>query len=393
MKLLFFSEARLAQTADNKFYSADQSFSYQMFERYLTVFNNVSVVARCAITKEDAVDENTRVDGEGVTVMPLPYYIGPFEYLIQRNKLTKKLRNYIDSNPDSANICRVPGMIGTIAAKYLIRRGRPYGVEVVGDPRDVFAPGSFQHPFRAVFRQNSVSNQKLVIKGASASIYVTKKTLQTRYPHANKTFSTSASNVMLSSVAFVELAKILCHDPPYSVVSVGSLATMYKSPDIAIAAISFLKKNGLSVSLQWVGNGRYQHEMMALAEKKGVSNRVTFVGNVTSAQEVRHYLDAADLFVLPSRTEGLPRALVEAMARGLPCIGTDIGGIPELLERKALVPANNSEILAKKIQSFLDSPELADDQAKRNLGEAHSYAYEYLEARRKEFYNYLKKIS
>ena len=108
---------------------------------------------------------------------------------------------------------------------------------------------------------------------------------------------------------------------------------------------------------------------------------------------MRHYLDAADLFILSSRTEGLPRALVEAMARGLPCIGTDIGGIPELLERKALVPVNNSELLAKKIYSFLNSPELADNQAKRNLKEAHSYAIEYLEARRIEFYNYLKKIS
>ena len=99
------------------------------------------------------------------------------------------------------------------------------------------------------------------------------------------------------------------------------------------------------------------------------------------------------MFVLPSRTEGLPCALVETVARGLPCIGSDIGGIPELLGRKALVPVNNSDLLEGNIHSFLNSPELADAQAQRNLDETHSYALERVEARRKEFYNYLKKIS
>jgi hypothetical protein len=73
------------------------------------------------------------------------------------------------------------------------------------------------------------------------------------------------------------------------------------------------------------------------------------------------------------------------MARGLPCIGTDIEGIPELLGIKALLSVINSELLAGKILSFLNSPELADDQAKTNLDEAHNYALECLEARRKEF--------
>jgi glycosyltransferase involved in cell wall biosynthesis len=154
-----------------------------------------------------------------------------------------------------------------------------------------------------------------------------------------------------------------------------------------------LKNKRLIVSLQWLGGGRYLPEMVALAEQAGVSDIMTFVGNVGLVDEVRNYLDAADLFVLPSRTEGLPRALVEAMARGLPCIGTNIGGIPELLNQQALVPINNPAALADKIFSFLTDPELADAQAKRNLNEAQTYAFEHLEAKRKDFYNYLKRIS
>ena len=96
MMLLFFTEARLGQTANRKFYSADQSFSYQMFERYLTVFSYVSVVARCQAIRDKSFDKRARVDGDKVKVLPLPYYIGPFQYLIKRNKFTKKLRKYID---------------------------------------------------------------------------------------------------------------------------------------------------------------------------------------------------------------------------------------------------------------------------------------------------------
>jgi len=77
----------------------------------------------------------------------------------------------------------------------------------------------------------------------------------------------------------------------------------------------------------------------------------------------------------------------------LPCIGTKIGGIPELLDESALVPVNDPRSLAEKIAVFLTTPGLADAQASRNLKEAHSYAFELLEAKRKDFYHYLKSIS
>lgn len=393
MKMLFFTEVRLCRTEDGGYYAADQSSSYQMFKRYLSVFDKVSVVARASTGTLDLVSEATRVDNDGVEVLPLPYYIGPYQYLRNRNKLTRTLRRYIDSHPDGAAICRVPGTIGTAAARYLVRKKRPYGVEVVGDPLDVFAPGSFSHPLRPVFRHMLARNLKRVVKGAAAAIYVTKASLQERYPTAEKRFSTYASNVMLPPEAFAAAAKKLRNKPPYSLVSVGTLDAMYKSPDVAIEAMVLLKERGLSVSLQWIGDGRYKGEMIECARQAGVADRVSFIGNVGSAKDVRGYLDSADLFVLPSRQEGLPRALVEAMARGLPCIGTTIGGIPELLDEPALVPVNNSMALAEKIVAFLTTPGLADMQALRNLREARNYELELLEVRRRNFYQYLKSVS
>ena len=393
MKLLFFTEARLTQSAEGKFYSDDQSFSYQMFARYLDVFESVLVVARSTTTAKNTIDEKTRVDKNRIKVLPLPYYIGPYQYLKERNNVFKTLRNYLDSNPDAAIICRVPGTIGTAAAKYCMRKNRHYGVEVVGDPCDVFAAGSYNHPFRLIFQRSGMKNLAAVVKDAAASIYVTNAALQRRYPSSINRFSTSASDVNLPFEAFVSIAKSLTKDLPYSIVVVGTLATMYKSPDIVIEAMVLLRRKGLHVILNWLGGGKYMSAMVALANDAGVSDRLKFVGNVGSAAEVRDYLDKADLFMQPSRTEGLPRALVEAMARGLPCIGTDIGGIPELLEEQALIPINNAKLLADKIENFLLTPGLADAQAKRNLKESQNYACRILETRRMEFYQYLKEIS
>ena len=67
---------------------------------------------------------------------------------------------------------------------------------------------------------------------------------------------------------------------------------------------------------------------------KALRDRVRFRGQLTTPVDVRAELDRADLFVLPSRQEGLPRAMIEAMARALPCIGSSVGGIPELLQPK-----------------------------------------------------------
>lgn len=394
MKLIFVTENRFVQFKKKGIYSFDQSFSSDMFERYLKVYSNVLILSR-VFSVEDSVlmCVGSRVDNGRVVSLPLPHYLGPYQYFFKKKSLSRTIHQYLDSYSDAAVILRVPGVIGTLAAKYLLKKNREYGVEVVGDPQDVFAPGSFDHPLRALFRYKGVNDLKAVVEHASAVLYVSKETLQERYPATQEVFTTYASNVMLPPEAFVYEGKILKKSSPFSIVTVGSLAAMYKSPDIAIEALAILKQRGVRVSLQWLGDGRYRQEMVTLAAKVGVSDVVSFAGNIGTAQEVRAYLDGADLFVLPSRTEGLPRALVEAMARGLPCIGTNIGGIPELLEKEALVPINDPERLADKISHFLTSPGLANAQAKRNLLEARNYAFDILEARRNQFYEYLKGIS
>jgi glycosyltransferase involved in cell wall biosynthesis len=82
--------------------------------------------------------------------------------------------------------------------------------------------------------------------------------------------------------------------------------------------------------------------------------------------------------------------MVEAMARGLPCIGTAVGGIPELLHSDDLVPAGDVGSLERKICEVLSSPARMSAMSARNLGRAQDYRDDILAARRKAFFTHVR---
>jgi glycosyltransferase involved in cell wall biosynthesis len=139
-----------------------------------------------------------------------------------------------------------------------------------------------------------------------------------------------------------------------------------------------------------VGDGKHRPELEEMTRFLSIENSVRFLGQLQAGEPVRSQLDNADLFVLPSLTEGLPRAMIEAMARGLPCIGSTVGGIPELLPDEAMVPPNDVLALADKIETMLASPEWMHRMAARNLKKAQEYRAEILQARRNAMYYHLK---
>jgi glycosyltransferase involved in cell wall biosynthesis len=95
----------------------------------------------------------------------------------------------------------------------------------------------------------------------------------------------------------------------------------------------------------------------ARRDSLGLHDHVKFLG---ARNDVANLLIAADAFVMSSRTEGLPMALLEAMASGVPCVATEVGGIPELLgdQRGLLVPPGDPERLAEAMTSITRSENL-----------------------------------
>ncbi|MHB8121127.1 MAG: glycosyltransferase family 4 protein [Desulfuromonadaceae bacterium] len=95
-----------------------------------------------------------------------------------------------------------------------------------------------------------------------------------------------------------------------------------------ISAMKMLIESGLSLKLVLLGDGAQRAELEELAAGSGVKEHVCFAGFQT---DVESWLTAMDIFVFPSHSEGTPMALLEAMAAGVPCIATAVGGIPAVI--------------------------------------------------------------
>jgi glycosyltransferase involved in cell wall biosynthesis len=134
-------------------------------------------------------------------------------------------------------------------------------------------------------------------------------------------------------------------------------------------------------------------ELEAQVASLGLGERVHFCGHLLSSALVRYELDRADLFILPSRQEGLPRAMIEAMARSLPCIGSTVGGIPELLPSEDLVPPGDVVALASKIREVVTDSERMAQMSARNLEKAKDYTDQVLCDRRNQFYRYVREMT
>jgi glycosyltransferase involved in cell wall biosynthesis len=408
MQLTIALEQRFYRTPDGRYWTASL-YPRSFWSRYLTVFENVKLLARVHQASAPA-DPWKRVDGDGVSFAAVPAYVGPWNFVRRFQDVRSAVARAVAD--DAALLLRIPGHVATLALSGM-RKDRPYGVEVVGDPYDVFSPGANSHPLRPVFRQWFSRVLKAQCKRAACSLYVTEQALQRRYPPATRrvqsmreqngeTLSIGVSDVDLPEEAFAAHADLSQSALPqcnagrngrFRIAFVGTLEAGYKGLDVLITAFALCIGAGLDAELTIIGDGRLKPLFEAQARHLGVLDRLAFLGSLPAGESIRHHLDASDLFVLPSRQEGLPRALVEAMARGLPCIGTRVGGVPELLVEWAIVSPGSADQLAAKIVELAADPLRRAELGAQNLITARHYHKDILQPKRVSFYQHLRELT
>jgi glycosyltransferase involved in cell wall biosynthesis len=141
---------------------------------------------------------------------------------------------------------------------------------------------------------------------------------------------------------------------------IGTVAslTAKKGHPFLLEALAVLRDRGVDCSLVLAGDGSERRSLEALAATLRIADRVIFLGDYT---EIADLLDLIDVFVLPSISEGLPLALLEAMAGGKAVVATDVGGVPEVIAsgtNGVLVPARTVQPLADAIQRLVSDPRL-----------------------------------
>jgi glycosyltransferase involved in cell wall biosynthesis len=388
LKAIISHEHRFIRTPDGRIWS--KQISSNFWDRYLAIFERISVLARIEDINDLDGDWNL-MNFQNVEFIPVTYYQGPLQFFLNFIKVYRDICSCYKS--DHVFIFRVSSVIANLLAPILIIKKHPYGLEVVGDPWDTFSPGSVRHFLRPFFRVTSYYGLLYLIKNATGVAYVTQNSLQRRYPPPANAFTTNYSSVVLPDAAFRGAPRVYPlkrdNSVAFRLLAVGSLENYYKGPDTLIRAVEIAVSKGLNIELIWIGDGICRAEIEANLNKSAASGVIKFSGRIQSGEAVREAMDAADLFVLPSRTEGLPRAVVEAMARGLPVISTNIGGIPELLSPSDLIQPNDPDALFYKIREFIDDGLLLNNAAQRNFVKSKLYKEDALSFRRNQFYRYI----
>jgi len=160
------------------------------------------------------------------------------------------------------------------------------------------------------------------------------------------------------------LAETLGIEPGEKIIISVSRLVPKNAIDVLIEALGILntKYKITNMKLLIVGSGQERPSLESRAENLGLGDKVVFVGSV-GHDELPKYLKIAEVFVRPSRSEGLGNAFLEAMAAGVPVIGTNVGGIPDFLENEKtglFCKINDAEDLAGQIFKLSQEPKLKE---------------------------------
>ena len=203
MNVAVTTEHRFFRTPDGSVWT-DGVNSYEFWTRYLKSFDEVKVIARVRDVVSPGSDYRL-ASGAGVVFSVLPDYLGPWQYLWKSVAVQRSLRHAIA--PQDAVLLRVSSQIAGCAAPLLRGANRPYGLEVVNDPYDVFAPGAVRYRARPIFRWWFTRQLRRQCRHAAGAAYVTDRTLQARYPCAP--YSVALSDVEIPRQATVDRKSVV----------------------------------------------------------------------------------------------------------------------------------------------------------------------------------------
>ncbi|CAM3381636.1 glycosyltransferase [Paenibacillus lupini] len=369
-----------------KFFSGGK-LPYAVWERYLGVFDQITVACRGKKASTDAdMAGKTLSSGPNVDFLVLPSLSNPVNKMTKRGYIEQLLKEAIGKV--DAVIARVPSEIGAEAIRVARLMGKPYAVEVVACAWDgLWNYGNLQGKLYAPF---SLNQTRAIVKDAPYALYVTEKFLQQRYPN-NGGQTESCSNVEIPEpgdevlTRRLERLQAMSPDAPLTIGLIGSLNGRTKGIDIALRAIAKAKSQLPATRFRVLGDGdpaRWQ----AMADKLGIGSLVSFEGVLPSGGAVFEWLDGIDLYVQPSYQEGLPRATIEAMSRGCPVLGSTAGGIPELIHESCLHRPGQVGILSEQIKRATFDRRWLIEQAERNFGRSRQFTKQLLDAKRQAFW-------
>jgi len=354
MKLLTTHEIH-ATEVDGKFYNSNGVIEYNALCNYRFAIRNLLLVSRCKKGSK-AKSDWLRIDGEGIDICPIPdfNFHSPLKVLFLLPSIFKKSLKAIKSC--DRYMVRLPGPTGAITAILLQIKKKQYAIELVGDPIGMFkeSKGFIKHQwFYTLFNSHLY---KYLVKKAYCVGYRS-EFLRKKYPCQHPEQQWVFSGAQLSDGAIAAPRKIeWFKKEPFVIMFVGRINKEKGVIHLLHAFKKMLETSQKKMELHYIGDGAFLPQLKHEANRLGLNNSVIFHGRVERGTRLFALLDQAHCFVLPTYLEGMPRSLIEAMARGVPCFASNIEVVTEVLDPTYCFAPRDFNAIVKTLLPVVNNP-------------------------------------
>lgn len=276
-------------------------------------------------------------------------------------------------------VFRCPSFLSLFFGLFALISYKRYGVEIVGDAVETTYGRCLPVRFMA-FVSNYLA--KLLVRNANGVVYVTSSVLQRKFPttiHSESATNAEILNIFEPKIEYSEGVR------PIKLVFVGDASSQHKGFHTLIDALLLIASMDDKLKIEIIAVGRKPPEYV-ISKLCSVGYSINILGSIP-AEEVTYWVKSGDIYVHPSLTEGLPRALLEAMSLGLPCIASDAGGIPEFFPIEYIFQRGNHFSLSERLLLLIKNVSERNLCAETCVKAVKPFLYDSVNNRRKIYWN------
>lgn len=364
---------------DNGIFFTQGGLADNITQRYTSIYGDLTIICRAISIKPD--EKNlSRIENPSVRVNAVHS-----SSLVISGKDKQKIRETVEKS--DGVIVRLPSIIGEEVFKCAKQLKKPVLAEIVTCPWDSL----WNHSLKGkVIAPVMWFKTRKSAKSADYVLYVTQQFLQRRYP-------TNGINIGCSDVELIDNKDNIlesrlesidkkAENDEFILGTLASLNTKFKGQQYVMEAIAKLKSDGKKIKYRLAGGGDASY-LHSVAKNLDIEDLIIWDGLVPH-KDVFDWFAKLDLYIQPSEQEGLPRALVEAMSRACPCAGSDVGGIPELLQPEDIFKRSSWNSIYSYLKKIRKDKLKAN--AKHNYVKAQEYTKTSLAPIREKFYKDFK---
>ena len=386
MELLYISNYQFAKK-DDGYYSLP-AFGNNFWLKYLNVFERLNVLG---VEMKNYLNNGalSKITDDRINVDIIPNNIHPKDF---KNDSSIKRILEVEIPKAEAILIKPSSRKGIMAIQIAEKLNKPYMIELTGDLKLTLSTNTswLKRLYSPILHWQITR----AIKNAPFGLYVTEHYLQTVYPIKGKMCGITDSVIEeIDDKVLEERVKKISSKTDSEIINIGLIGSYNgnrKGIDVAIKALSIIENPKIRLNLLYNGAEEDRNFWFNFADRYNIRNQIVFPSPKGSTREVMEWIDTQDLIILPSRSEGLPRCIVESMSRACPCITSNVCGMPELINNKWIHDPEDYKLLSSLISKMISDKKCQIEAAKENFENSKRFLRSKLTAKRDSFLSEFK---